>query len=134
MVQETLMIITLVSIWLSLCMSIVTLSGATDFWLAHSTKRVTITPLSRYPMITIVVPAHNEEVVIAQTTRAILDMNYPADRVELLLFADIRRSSSPNGSSTARSGTSSRSVGFPARTSSSSVSLSRGSGAGATGP
>lgn len=35
MVQETLMIITLVSIWLSLCMSIVTLSGATDFWLAH---------------------------------------------------------------------------------------------------
>lgn len=39
-------------------------------------------------MITIVVPAHNEEVVIAQTTRAILDMNYPADRVELLLFAD----------------------------------------------
>lgn len=88
MVQETLMIITLVSIWLSLCMSIVTLSGATDFWLAHSTKRVTITPLSRYPMITIVVPAHNEEVVIAQTTRAILDMNYPADRVELLLFAD----------------------------------------------
>lgn len=88
MVQETLMIITLVSIWLSLCMSIVTLSGATDFWLAHSTKRVTITPLSRYPMITIVVPAHNEEVVIAQTTWAILDMNYPADRVELLLFAD----------------------------------------------
>lgn len=46
MVQETLMIITLVSIWLSLCMSIVTLSGATDFWLAHSTKRVTITPLA----------------------------------------------------------------------------------------
>lgn len=88
MVQETLMIITLVSIWISLFMSIVTLGGATDFWLKHSTKLVTTTPLLRYPMITIVVPAHNEEVVIAQTTRAILDMNYPADRVELLLFAD----------------------------------------------
>lgn len=88
MVQETLMIITLVSIWISLFMSIVTLGGATDFWLKHSTKLVTITPLSRYPMITIVVPAHNEEVVIAQTTRAILDMNYPAERMELLLFAD----------------------------------------------
>ncbi|WP_338148820.1 glycosyl hydrolase family 8 [Lactobacillus acetotolerans] len=49
---------------------------------------IKITPLPRYPMITIVVPAHNEEVVIAQTTRAILDMNYPADRVELLLYAD----------------------------------------------
>lgn len=88
MVQEILMIITLVSIWISLFMSIFTLGGATDFWLKHSTKVIKITPLPRYPMITIVVPAHNEEVVIAQTTRAILDMNYPADRVELLLYAD----------------------------------------------
>ena len=38
--------------------------------------------------MTIVVPAHNEDVVIAQTAKAILDMNYPHDRVELLLFAD----------------------------------------------
>lgn len=75
MVQEILMIITLVSIWTSLFMSIFTLGGATDFWLKHSTKVIKITPLPRYPMITIVVPAHNEEVVIAQTTRAILDMN-----------------------------------------------------------
>lgn len=88
MVQEVLMIITLVSIWLSLFMSIFTLGGATDFWLKHSSKVIKITPLPLYPMITIVVPAHNEEVVIAQTTRAILDMNYPADRVELLLYAD----------------------------------------------
>ena len=88
MIQETLMIITLVSIWISLFMSIFTLGGATDFWLKHSTKVVKITPLPRYPMITIVVPAHNEDVVIAQTTRAILDMNYPADKMELLLFAD----------------------------------------------
>lgn len=82
------MIITLVSIWISLFMSIFTLGGATDFWLKHSFKVIKITPLPRYPMITIVVPAHNKEVVIAQTTRAILDMNYPADRVELLLYAD----------------------------------------------
>lgn len=88
MVQEILMIITLVSIWICLFMQIFTLSGAIDFWLKHSTKVIKITPLPRYPMITIVVPAHNEEVVIAQTTRAILDMNYPADRVELLLYAD----------------------------------------------
>lgn len=69
-------------------MSIFTLGGATDFWLKHSAKVIKITPLARYPLITIVVPAHNEDVVIAQTTRAILDMNYPADRMELLLFAD----------------------------------------------
>ena len=39
-------------------------------------------------MVTVVVPAHNEDVVIAQTTKAILDLDYPHDRVEVLLFAD----------------------------------------------
>ena len=80
--------VTLISIWLSLLMAIVTLSGATHFWLKNSTKLVYITPLKKYPKVTIVVPAHNEEIVIAQTTKAILDLNYPADRVEVLIFAD----------------------------------------------
>ena len=39
-------------------------------------------------MITLVVPAHNEEIVIAQTAKAILELNYPQDKVELLLYAD----------------------------------------------
>ena len=45
-------------------------------------------PLKRYPRITIVVPAHNEEVVIANTTQGILKLNYPASKVEILLYAD----------------------------------------------
>ncbi len=88
MVPKILMIITLVSIWTSLVMSLTTLSGATHFWLKHSTKVAHIGPLASYPKITIVVPAHNEEIVVAQTVQAILDLNYPKERVELLLFAD----------------------------------------------
>lgn len=88
MVQEIMMMVTLISIWLSLLMAIVTLGGATHFWLKNSNKLVYITPLKKYPKITIVVPAHNEEIVIAQTTKAILDLNYPANRVEVLIFAD----------------------------------------------
>ena len=45
-------------------------------------------PLKRYPTITIVVPAHNEELVIAKTTKGILDLNYPASKIEVLLYAD----------------------------------------------
>lgn len=86
--QEFLMIITLVSIWCSLLIATVTLMGAVHFWLRHSQQTAAITPLHRYPLISIVVPAHNEELVIAQTTKAILELNYPADRVELLIFAD----------------------------------------------
>lgn len=88
MISQLIMIITLVSIWLSLIWSLVTLSSGVHFWLKHSDFKVDTSPLESYPMVTIVVPAHNEDVVIAQTTRAILDMNYPHDKVELLLFAD----------------------------------------------
>lgn len=88
MISETLLIVSLVSIWMSLLMSTLTLTGATHFWLRHATKLVTTEPLHAYPKITIVVPAHNEELVIAKTTRAILDMNYPAAKVELILIAD----------------------------------------------
>ncbi|MBB1123633.1 glycosyltransferase family 2 protein [Limosilactobacillus albertensis] len=86
--QEFVMIVTLLSIWSSLLMASLTLAGAVHFWLTHSKKVVDIEPLEHYPSVTIIVPAHNEEVVIAQTTRAILDLNYPADKVELLIYAD----------------------------------------------
>ena len=88
MISEIMMVVTLVSIWLSLLMSIITLSGATSFWFKHSQIRADVLPLKRYPMITLVVPAHNEEIVIAQTAKAILELNYPQDKVELLLYAD----------------------------------------------
>lgn len=88
MLTNILIIITLFSIWCSLIMGIVTLAGAVHFWLPHSKKLVEVTPLARYPKITIVVPAHNEALVIRKTTEAILNLNYPASCVQLLLFAD----------------------------------------------
>ena len=47
MVHQVLLIITLLSIWLSLTMAMVTLFGAVHFWLKNSTEEVAITPLSR---------------------------------------------------------------------------------------
>ena len=41
MISETLLIVSLVSIWMSLLMSTLTLTRATHFWLKHSTKLVT---------------------------------------------------------------------------------------------
>ena len=88
MISQMLMIFTLLTIWISLAWGLVILFSAVHFWFKHSDFRVDTSPLSYYPKVTIVVPAHNEDVVIAQTAKAILDMNYPHDRVELLLFAD----------------------------------------------
>ncbi|MCW1009291.1 glycosyltransferase family 2 protein, partial [Streptococcus anginosus] len=65
MLSEVLMIITLISIWLSILMSMITLGGATHFWLKQSKVLVDVKPLKKYPKISIIVPAHNEELVIA---------------------------------------------------------------------
>ncbi|MDN6522062.1 MAG: glycosyltransferase family 2 protein [Bifidobacterium crudilactis] len=82
------MIFALITIWISLLVSMTTLAGAVHFWLQQSKELVFVTALPSYPKVTIVVPAHNEEIVIAQTVRAILELNYPPEQVELLLFAD----------------------------------------------
>ncbi len=86
--NDLMQIITLISIWLSQLMSIITLTGAVRFWLKHSKVLVRITPLKRYPKVTIVVPDHNEEAVIEKTATAILDLNYPKDKLEILFYAD----------------------------------------------
>lgn len=88
MISQILMIITLFSIWISIFMSMVILFSAVHFWIKNSNKKVTLKQLDRYPLITIVVPAHNEEIVISQTVKSILDMNYPEEKMELLLYAD----------------------------------------------
>ncbi|MDQ7825612.1 MAG: glycosyltransferase [Candidatus Eremiobacteraeota bacterium] len=41
-----------------------------------------------YPFISIMVPAHNEEKVIEKTVRDILALDYPADKMELLVIND----------------------------------------------
>ncbi|MFT8425266.1 MAG: glycosyltransferase [Liquorilactobacillus sp.] len=88
MISQVLMIITLFSIWISILMSMIVLFSAVHFWMKNSKRNVVIKKLQRYPLITVVVPAHNEEIVIAQTVKSILDMNYPEEKMELLLYAD----------------------------------------------
>lgn len=74
MMSQILMIISLISIWSSLAMALIILMSAVHFWFKHSDFDVDTSPLPEYPMVTVVVPAHNEDVVIAQTAKAILDM------------------------------------------------------------
>lgn len=87
---ETFYVIAIITIWLSLIMMVVTLSGGVIFIFKHMqhTNVDKLPPLKRYPKVTLVVPAHNEEIVIQDTVKAILNLNYPKDRYELLVYAD----------------------------------------------
>lgn len=78
-----------ISIWCSLLITLVILFGAVYFLLKNiRPPKNQLEPLSSYPLITIVVPAHNEEIVIQDTVKAILSMNYPREKMEILVFAD----------------------------------------------
>lgn len=45
-------------------------------------------PDEELPAITVIVPCHNEEKVIAHTIRGLLELDYPAGRLELLIVND----------------------------------------------
>src|ERR1043166_10346195 len=47
-------------------------------------------PDSELPPVSVIVPCHNEELVIARTLHALLALDYPAEKVEFLIVNDGR--------------------------------------------
>ena len=45
-------------------------------------------PLEEYPMVSVMVPAHNESIVIKKTVEALLAFDYPEDRYEIIVIND----------------------------------------------
>lgn len=87
--SQIIMVLAIMSIWIATGLGLMILFSATHFWLTNIKKeRQKVFRLANYPKVTIVVPAHNEDVVIAQTVEAILNLNYPKEQLELLLYAD----------------------------------------------
>ncbi|MCX6155950.1 MAG: glycosyltransferase [Candidatus Kapabacteria bacterium] len=41
-----------------------------------------------YPTCSILIPAHNEEMVISDTIKSMLELNYPADKLEIIVIND----------------------------------------------
>ncbi|OPX44909.1 poly-beta-1,6-N-acetyl-D-glucosamine synthase [Ruminiclostridium hungatei] len=44
--------------------------------------------LKEYPMVSIMVPAHNESIVIRKTVQALLNLHYPKDKYEIIVIND----------------------------------------------
>ncbi|MEY8354646.1 glycosyltransferase [Lachnospiraceae bacterium 54-53] len=45
-------------------------------------------PVSEYPMVTVMVPAHNESIVIRKTMEALIKFDYPKDKYEIIVIND----------------------------------------------
>lgn len=80
--------LSLLSIWFSIINSLLVLFAAAYFWIKQSLLITSIEPLKRYPRVAIVIPAHNEELVIVNTIEAVINLNYPKKSWKLYVYAD----------------------------------------------
>lgn len=77
----------IISIWLLMIMNAVLSIGGFVYYMQVD-KKGRGKPLQEYPMVSILVPAHNEAVVITRTARALLGLEYPKDRYEIIVIND----------------------------------------------
>lgn len=74
------------AIWSLMFMNIFLSFGG--FFYYMRSEREESKPLKEYPMVSIMVPAHNESIVITRTVQALLNFDYPKDRYEIIVIND----------------------------------------------
>lgn len=88
-IYDYLFIYSFVSIWVLLLYHILlTIFGHKYFNELGEKERKKAREIKDFPFVSVLVPAHNEEKVIYYTVRAILEMDYPKDRFELIVIND----------------------------------------------
>ncbi|CZR96349.1 MULTISPECIES: glycosyltransferase [unclassified Clostridioides] len=85
-ISECLFIFSLFSIWSLLLINIILAMGGYIFYFKNFNKEVK--KIDEYPMVSILVPAHNEAKVIGKTVESLLLLNYPKDKMELIVIND----------------------------------------------
>jgi len=86
-VVDVLSLFAIISIWLLMFINVFLSVGGIIYYLKVNKEGGRI-PLKEYPMVSIMVPAHNEALVITRTVRALLDFDYPKDRFEVIVIND----------------------------------------------
>ena len=77
------------SIWLLLIFNIILALGGYSFYIKMSKRHIDILQeFERYPFVSILIPAHNEEKVIARTVEAMSKQYYPKDQYEIIIIND----------------------------------------------
>ncbi len=86
---DVLLILSIVTIWIAVFESVIIMAGAVRFIFKQNKKELMLPGnMDDYPAVTVMVPAHNEELVITATAEHILKMNYPEEKVQLIVIAD----------------------------------------------
>lgn len=77
-----------ICIWSLLLLNIVLIISGYFYYVKCEKEAAVPKYFIRYPMVSVMVPAHNEGIVIGDTVRALLAFDYPKDRYEIIVIND----------------------------------------------
>jgi len=75
------------AIWILMITNVILSIGGFTYYMKVSKTDGRI-PLEVYPFVSVMVPAHNESIVITRTVRALLNFDYPKNRYEIIVIND----------------------------------------------
>lgn len=86
-ISDVLMVIAVICIWSLLLVNVALIIAGYLYYI--TTENEALPEIKgEYPMVTIMVPAHNEGVVISKTVESLLALDYPHDRYEIIVIND----------------------------------------------
>ncbi len=85
---DNLFIASMAATWLILFYHVILTFGGYRHFVKTLTSAEPEVELSEYPMVTVLIPAHNEEMVIGRTVDAMARLIYPQDRLEIIVVND----------------------------------------------
>lgn len=87
-ILDYLFIFSLISIWLLLLMNIILSLSGYNYYKHVKKVKLSEIPSNEYPFVSIMVPAHNEEKVIERTVKSLLSLDYPKNKMEIIVIND----------------------------------------------
>ncbi|MCH3964840.1 MAG: glycosyltransferase family 2 protein [Clostridium sp.] len=84
---DILLLYSLAVIWITIFINVILITGGYLYYLKTLKLNMHEIP-AYYPFISVMVPAHNEEKVIARTVRSLLNLEYPENKYEIIIIND----------------------------------------------
>lgn len=86
---EIISIYAIAAIWFMMLLNVVlSIGGFIYIYRCNQTDGHIPLPEDEYPMVSVLVPAHNEALVVKRTVRSLLNFDYPDDKYEIIVIND----------------------------------------------
>lgn len=80
--------VAVIGIWIMIGLNAVLLIAGYFYYLETEKAKITLLEEQNCPTVTILIPAHNEGKVIGRTLRSMLSLNYPHDKLQIIVIND----------------------------------------------